>query len=121
MKEPEGWAAVSKYISSSSALNPTLLFLLLCTVPSLFLAAASRIPLSYFFMLTAIIPIFISAWQIITFTNGDRDRLQNDKHVEKKMLIARFGGDLGGERREIILKSDSPLIDNPALGETDNV
>ncbi|MFL6856981.1 MAG: hypothetical protein ACJ8EB_03630, partial [Allosphingosinicella sp.] len=100
---------------SSSAMNPTLLMILLCTPWAIPAAYLSQYPANMFFMGLAGLPPLVGLLQIVFFTIFDRDRLQNDKHVENKMLIERIQGQLGDKAGEVTIDQSSPLSDNPRL------
>lgn len=106
---------VSRHIATSSVLNPTLLLALICSPLSLWLASKSEDALRYLFFVVGVAPIAVGLWQIVKFTNGDPDRLQNDKHVENKMLIGLFGDKASGKPKEILIPHSGELIDNPEI------
>lgn len=62
-------------------------------------------------------PILFAILQIVWFTFTDPDRLQNESHIEKKMLLQRFGWKEAGKTREVAIGSDSARTNNPLLDE----
>ena len=97
-------------------MNPTLLTILMVTVPSLFLAYLAPSPVNYFFMLTGIIPIILCIWQISKFTVENPYHLRNDRHVEK-MAQLRIGSNEPGHQFEITINSTGELVENPKLSD----
>lgn len=63
----------------------------------------------------ALVGIAIPALQILFFSLMDRDRLQNEEHVEKKLIIA-SGKAVIGDRDSIIdIEPTGDLVENPKL------
>ena len=114
MKGLGNWAQISRSISSSSAMNPAWLSLLLATVPSLILLPFVTTPVTYFLMLTAAAPMTVTLWQIVRFTNSDPWQLRNDRHVER-MTELRLGHRSGDGYEDLVIPADGPLIENPAI------
>ena len=114
MKGLGNWAEISRSISSSSAMNPALLTVLLATVPSLILLPLVPPPVTYFLMITAAAPMAVALWQIVRFTNRDPSQLRNDKHVER-MTELKLGRRNDNGYEEWILPANGPLIENPAI------
>ena len=115
-------AGMSKTIATSSALNPGL-FLSLVTMPIGATAAlwTTNPILAMIFASVAVAPPIIVLFQIVFFTIWDRDRLHNEKHIEKKMLIQRMPSEIGDRANAIPIATDSVLENNPALVERGNV
>lgn len=111
-----GWAGFARSISSSSAMNPTLLTMLMVSVPSLFLAYLSPLPINLFFMVTAVAPLSMALWQIKRFTLLDPYQLRNDK-LTKKALELRLGARSATGSTEVVLPPPTVLIENPELKE----
>ena len=107
-------AGAQRSITTSSALNPTLVLAGIVTPASLLVSQwAEGWP--YVALLTlAIAPIVLAIWQIARFTILDPDRLQNEKHVEAKMAISRLGVMVDGKPREVVI-DNTTLEQNPAL------
>ena len=59
--------------------------------------------------------------QITFFTLFDRDRLQNEVHVENKLLIAQGKPILGDKGRIIDVEPSGETMENPALEGRRNV
>jgi len=115
---PAGIAGVSRHIATSSALNPALLLCAICSPICFTLSYFTDGLLRAGFFLAGITPLTIAAWQIVRFTLNDPDRLQNDRHVENKMLISRFGVRQGEVTHEVIIPPSGEQGPNP-LAEDD--
>lgn len=111
-------ATMAAKMSTSSAMNPGLLFCLLICPISL-IGATSLFHLGHWFaagILTAICcwPIAIVGWQLIRFTVSDPDRLQRDEHLQRMFeLRSAVGIKEHGELKEIMISGE--LGGNPAL------
>jgi len=116
MKIREDLAGLYSQITTSSAISPALK---LCAVSpfallfSLFAPPQLQTPM---FVLGAA-PIGFVILQVLWFTFTDADRLQNESHVEKKMLLQRFGWKQDGETKEVAIEPDAERINNPLLAE----
>jgi len=79
--------SVAKGITTSSAMNPSLvLCLIMCPISliaacSLFVAG-KVVPGGLFFLL-GVSPAAVAMWQLVKWTNSDPDRLQREDHVER--------------------------------------
>lgn len=106
-------------VTTSSALNPSLVLCLVCLPTGLVGLMLGLETWHLLFGCLTFIPPLLTAAQIVWFTFFDRDRLQNERHVEQKMLIAsrQAFGDKAGIF-EIPLNSQN-LIDNPRLDHGD--
>jgi hypothetical protein len=67
-------------------MNPSLI---LCGIISPLSFALSAWTGGNAYFVVGCVPLAITALQLFWFTVFDRDRLQNDRHVENKMLITR--------------------------------
>ncbi len=111
--------SVAKHIATSSAMNPSLI---LCATVSPLCFALSAWTASNGYFVAACVPLAIACFQIIWFTFFDRDRLQNDRHVENKMMIMRDQITINSPdgTRTITLPSSSVLTSNTAAIEAPN-
>ena len=84
-------ATLATRITTSSAMNPSLIMCLIAVPLCFGLAGAmfltDRIWPALLFIVLGGIPAAIACWQLVFFTIKDPDRLQREQHVEKKMLI----------------------------------
>ena len=112
----KGWAGIARSISSSSAMNPTLLTILMVTAPSLVLTYLTPLPVTYFFMFTAASPLLVGLWQICRFTVSDPYQLRNDRVTERAMEL-RIGSRIDNGYNEWVLPTDSKLIENPNVSD----
>jgi hypothetical protein len=105
-------AQVSSRLRSSSAVVPALILTLICTPSGLIAANFAVWPISSVLMVFAFLPPALAFFQILLFTFFDRDRLHNEDHVERKMIISRGIGDANGM---VSPNPSTPLISNPSL------
>lgn len=114
LPDQKTWGGVIRHISTSSAVNPTLvasIAAMVLGVGGLTIGPASA---SLVFAILTLAPLTVFLCQVIFFTFVDRDRLQNDKHVEQKMLISRgIGSMINGKPVEFQIPADSPIVSNP--------
>ena len=113
----KGFAAVSKHLASSSALNPTLQLALMAVLAGYTLAKFAPYPMNYMAFVIGTLPILIACWQIVKFTINDPDRLQHDTHVENKMMISLIGENSADGSRQIVINNEGPLTDNPQISD----
>ena len=123
MKLPDNQhlAQITKRLRTSSAVVPALIFTAIAVpagVTGLIVGAPS---LSGFFQALIGMPIALTALQIVFFTLFDRDRLQNEEHIERKMLLSGLRPQLGDSQSTIDLSSEEKLVENPALGKQADV
>lgn len=85
--DQSAWGAVLRHISTSSAVNPTMLVSISAMLIGYLGLQFAPDTASIVFSLLIIAPLTVFLGQVIFFTIFDRDRLQNDKHVEQKMII----------------------------------
>jgi len=114
--DPANWAGQARHISTSSAMNPALLLCAIC-VPT---GATMTVFGTDFVRLVGIVwsglPLMMALWQLGYFTHSDRDRLQNERHVEQKMIIqGRIGMRSAGGIREFDAPPALPPVENPAV------
>jgi purine-cytosine permease-like protein len=114
------FAHVTKSLRTSSAIVPALVLTAICLPIGAIAAAMTPAPLNYIFMATAIIPPIVAILQIAFFTFADRDRLQNEEHVERKMLLSQMRPEFGDATSVIEVDNAHSLMSNPkAKGEDD--
>ena len=106
---------ILKTFKSSSAAIPGLYYLALTTPLSLGASLVAPEPLNYFFAGLAALPVAIVGLQISFFSVFDRDRLQNEEHVEKKLIIAQGKTLIGDKNAVVDMVDQGQLVDNPAL------
>lgn len=111
-------AAIAAKISTSSAMNPGLLFcLIIC--PLAIMGAISLFHLNHVvagsvFVAIACYPILIVGWQLIRFTTIDPDRLQRDEHVQRMFKMQHTIGIKGQDGLKTIPIAGE-MTSNPAL------
>lgn len=112
---------ITKTFRTSSAAVPALIlstiFGPICVVG----AILAPEPLNIYLGCGAVGSFALPALQILFFTAFDRDRLQNEEHVENKLLIAQ-GKPILGDRGGIVdIEPTGDTIENPALEGRVNV
>jgi hypothetical protein len=115
MKDINGIAGVTRSIATSSVINPTLILSAICTPLALSAGYFSDGLIKLFFLIFAAIPPGLACWQIIKFTKQDPDRLQNERHVENKMMISQMGARIGSDGKDMPVEIGGKLESNPAL------
>ena len=115
MNQFDGLARVTKTVATSTALNPTLMLAALLGLPCFLLGFFSPVPISYLLDVCGVAVLVTAIWQIIRFTIHDPDRLQNDRHVENKMMISTLGGKFGDEKLEIAIPANAISTANPHM------
>ncbi|WP_138983981.1 hypothetical protein [Sphingomonas elodea] len=96
MKELSGhFAGITNRLKTSSAVVPAILFLSLCAL--LGFSGLRYAPPQYatLFVLVIAVGVFVPAFQIIFFTFVDRDRLHNEEHLERKIMLAHMKPEIG--------------------------
>ncbi len=114
MKVREDLAGLYSQITTSSAINPALKLCAISPFSFLFAILATDTLRQLLFWIGAV-PIIVVMGQILWFTISDPDRLQNELHVERKMMIQRFGWKEDGENKEVEFQPDLSRINNPML------
>lgn len=119
--EPKGsWTGVIRQMSTSSAVNPMLIASIVAIVfgaPALMFGPEET---RLFFAALIFLPLVAFVLQVAIFTIVDRDRLQNDRHVEQKMLIQnQITLKRSGKTVTIDIPPNGALIDNPRATELD--
>lgn len=108
------WGSVIRSMTTSSAVNPALVIAVVCIVigvPALALAPPAAATVISF---VVVAPLCLLLLQLGFFTIVDRDRLQNDRHVEQKMLITKTIGYMkDGKPEQVQLPASEALVDNP--------
>jgi hypothetical protein len=70
--------------------------------------------LAVLFTIILVVGLLIPASQIVLFTFIDRDRLHNEEHIERKMLLARMRPEIGDGSRAVEVIASERLIPNPS-------
>ncbi len=96
-------------------MNPTLLLATIVVPISLILGFFSNGSPQLFFLGIAAIVIFVALLQIIGFSIFDRDRLDDHKHTENKMIIAQMKPHFGDSDETKFIEGDGVLVENPML------
>jgi hypothetical protein len=115
MKQGNHLAQITKRLKTSSAVVPALLLSLICTPIGSIGAKFSPYPLNLIFVILAVSPPLLTVLQIAFFTIWDRDRLHNEDHVERKMLITQTKPEMGDGHRVIEMTPNSELVENPSV------
>jgi hypothetical protein len=102
-------------LRTKSAANPALVFAAICLAGGLGGAIFVDPPLSYFFVGIAVLGALVAAIQIVYFTIFDRDRLQDEEHIENKLLIQALQPMLGDSENVIEVEAAPVLSENPKL------
>lgn len=122
MNQPtQNFGQIISSLRTKSAANPALIFAALCLaggVPGALIAVA---PTTYFFLGVIALGLLLAASQIIYFTLKDPDRLQDEQHVENKMLINSMNPMLGDSTHLIQLDAEPTMIGNPRLEDRRDV
>jgi len=115
--EPSAWGQIIQHISTSSALNPALIACAICVPTGLTLAGlASIIELKIVGAVIALAPVVATTFQLLYFTIKEPERLQSEKHIEHKMVIAhQISIRKGDDIVDIALPIQSSVIENPSL------
>lgn len=113
---PEGQhlGQMSKSLRTSSALVPALLLTLICLPIGAAGASLTNPPVQWFFVAVAGLPPLLALLQIGFFTFVDRDRLQNEKHVENKIFLSKVQPEIGDASKVLVLDQEGKLVENPA-------
>ena len=107
-------AEVTKRLKTSSAVVPTLIYdaIVLPSGVAGLLIAPER--LSLFFEISIASAVVLTVSQIALFSLFDRDRLQNEDHIERKMILQQIRPQIGDASTTIDIVEGSP-ISNPLL------
>jgi len=107
---------VAQRVRSSSALAPVIVLNLLNLTPfmlALHLSGGVTWGIAPFLVLPA-----VAVYQLLYFTHRDPDRLQNERHIERKIALSnRIGFRVDGESMETIVSLGGEVINNPQLGQ----
>ena len=115
-------AQISKRLKTSSAVAPSLIFSAIALPFGSAGIAFGPTDFKDFFAVLAGVPVGLTALQIVFFTLFDRDRLQNEEHLEKRMLLSRLSPEMGDANSTITLDQQSrDLKENPSLEGSKNV
>lgn len=111
------WASVVEKISTSSAINPSLVMTAICVPCGSALAYWGTYPISAAGAAIAGLSVLSGIIQIQWFTFRDPDRLQHDRHIERKMIIEqqRIGYRSQDGAIEVAVPDTTALIENPIL------
>ncbi|MDG2532088.1 hypothetical protein P6144_00360 [Sphingomonas sp. HITSZ_GF] len=107
-------AGAQRSITTSSALNPTLVLALICTPSFLVAAHWAQGWTQVALVVAALAPLILAIIQISYFTLTDPDRLQNEKHVEAKMALSQLAVRDGDQIKQVTIENGN-LGTNPAL------
>ena len=111
---------IIKTLRTKSAVNPALIFTAVCLaggVPGAILATA---PFNWVCAAIAVLGALTTALQIIFFTLFDRDRLQDEQHIENKLIINSVTPMVGDADNVIEIEAEQILSGNPQLeGQSD--
>lgn len=115
------WGSVLRHISTSSAVNPAMLVSISAMIFGLLGLEFCPPEVAWVFTVVTLAPLVVFLFQVILFSMIDRDRLQNDKHVERKMMITKnvIGVMEGDNPKEIALPSSTQYSPNPMITEGD--
>lgn len=113
------WGGVIRHMTTSNAVNSALIAtiagMLFGTLGLRFGPEGAE----WAFYVILLAPLLVLLFQIILFSLVDRDRLQNDKHVEQKMMItSKIGYMKDGKPQEVEIPSSGILVQNPPYSET---
>ncbi|RDS77946.1 hypothetical protein DL238_10270 [Alteriqipengyuania lutimaris] len=114
-----GVADVTRTLASKSSLNPTLILAAIVVPISLLLSFLSDGQTQLIFFSPAAIVILLAVFQIVWFSIFDRDRLDDHKHTENKMIIAQMRPHFGDSEDTNFIQGDGELIENPMLERGD--
>ena len=111
-------ATLAAKMSTSSAMNPGLVFCLIVS-PLALLSGASLFHVgtvwpALMFTGVGVFPIAIAGWQLIRFTRKDPDRLQRDEHVQRMFQLQHTVGIKEHDELKQVTVSGE-LTGNPAL------
>ena len=109
------WSDISRSISSSSALNPALLAILMVSFPGLLLSAFAPAPINYALLGIGCLPVIVALWQIVHFTNKDPYQLRNDRLVQRLAEMRMGARDAAGQEVEITIEQPERLTENPMI------
>ena len=116
MTEPrQNFGQIIKTLRTKSAANPALIFAAICLAGGVPGALIADSPASLFFFGVIAIGILLAAAQIAYFTIKDPDRLQDEHHIENKMLINAITPMLGDADTVIEIDAQPVLSGNPQL------
>ncbi|MBW4329335.1 hypothetical protein KY084_00385 [Stakelama sp. CBK3Z-3] len=110
-------AEITKSLRTSSAVVPALILTGICLPICAAAAAFVPPPGNYFFLGLALLCPLATLLQIVFFTFVDRDRLQNESHVERKMMLAQMRPEIGDSSAVLEAEANDRLIANPSAEE----
>ena len=113
-------AQITNRLRTSSAVVPTLIFLALCLASGTAGLTLAPTTTQWFFIALISLAVLTTCGQIIFFTIFDRDRLQNEEHLERKLALGYLKPQVGDASQTVQLDASSVLISNPsANGQSD--
>ena len=115
MQGTDHLAQATKSLKTSSAVAPSLLLTVICTPLGMAASRLSPAPFDLIFAVIAIVPVVLTVIQIVYFTFREPDRLQNERHVEQKMLLSRIPPQMGDHSSVVELDSSQNLMVNPMM------
>jgi hypothetical protein len=108
------FAQVASRLRTSSAVVPALILAGICSAVALPGLLFGPDALAVLFTIILVVGLLIPASQIVLFTFIDRDRLHNEEHIERKMLLARMRPEIGDGSRAVEVIASERLIPNPS-------
>jgi len=111
----QNFGQIIKTLRTKSAANPALILAAICLGGGLAGASITSAPINYVFVGISVLGVFVAALQIMFFTIFDRDRLHDEEHVEKKLLINAMMPMFGDAENLIEIKPNEELTGNPQL------
>ena len=112
---------ITKTFKSSSAAVPSLIAGGMFGPISIVGSLLAQEPLNLVLAGIGIVALALPALQIAYFTFTNPDRLQNEEHVENKLLIAQGKMVRGDGRTMVDVDISSAPVENPALEDSSNV
>jgi hypothetical protein len=115
-RDMRGIADVTKTLASKSSLNPTLLLAAIVVPVSLVLGYLSEGQAQTFLFGLAAAVVTVALLQIVGFSIFDRNRLDDHKHTENKMIIAQMRPHFGdADGTQFLSEDEGVIIENPVL------
>ena len=126
MEDLTGENSVFRHLSArlrtSSAVVPALLAALISMPIGAGGLAFGPKEFSLVFLIVLIAPLTVLLGQIVLFSIFDRDRLHNEEHLERRMVIERTPAEIGDAKSVVILENKAvQLTENPSMEGSKNV
>jgi hypothetical protein len=106
-------SVATRQVATKSAMNPIQWICALTTPFCLAAACVAPPPLQYAFFVLACVPVIYGIRVFEHLMKNDPDRLQSEKYLIEKQVIATMG--IAGENGEQIILPPGPRMDNPLL------